>query len=51
VVIVVNDVKVSAFTPKKVKNNYVDAAPVVNNFKDHESSDNFRFRPRRRKNR
>ncbi|MEH7502669.1 hypothetical protein V7152_11735 [Neobacillus drentensis] len=51
VVIVVNDVKVSAFTPKKVKNNYVDAAPVVNNIKDHESSDNFRFRPRRRKNR
>jgi len=38
-------------TPKKVKHNFVDAAPIVNKYNDYESSDNFRFRPRRRKNR
>ncbi|PGY08096.1 hypothetical protein [Bacillus sp. AFS031507] len=48
---VVKEVKVAAVMPKKVKNNFVDAAPVVNTFTDYESSDDFRFRPRRRKNR
>ncbi|MEH7377712.1 hypothetical protein [Neobacillus drentensis] len=48
---VVKEVKVAAVLPKKVKNNFVDAAPVVNTFTDYESSDDFRFRPRRRKNR
>jgi hypothetical protein len=49
--VVVNDVKLAAVTSKKVNNNFVDAGPVANNFNDYESSDNFRFRPRRRKNR
>jgi hypothetical protein len=48
---VVKEVKVAPVMPKKVKNNFVDAAPVVNTFTDYESSDDFRFRPRRRKNR
>jgi uncharacterized protein YoxC len=48
---VVKEVTVAAVMPKKVKNNFVDAAPVVNTFTDYESSDDFRFRPRRRKNR
>jgi hypothetical protein len=47
----VNIVKAAVVPPKKVKNNYVDAAPVVNNLSDNESSGNFRFRPRRRKQR
>ncbi|MEH6957368.1 hypothetical protein [Neobacillus drentensis] len=47
----VNIVKAAVVPPKKVKNNYVDAAPVVNNLNDNESSGNFRFRPRRRKQR
>ncbi|NHC41218.1 hypothetical protein G6549_14755 [Bacillus sp. MM2020_1] len=47
----VNLIKAAVVPPKKVKNNYVDAAPVVNNLIDDESSDNFRFRPRRRKQR
>ncbi|MFB5197332.1 hypothetical protein ACE198_20790 [Neobacillus sp. KR4-4] len=38
-------------TPKKVKYKYIDAAPVVNYYQENESSDNFRFRPRRRRNR
>jgi hypothetical protein len=49
--VVVNDVKLAAVTPQKVTNNFVDAGPVTNNFNDYESGDNFRFRPRRRKNR
>lgn len=48
---VVNKVKVASEPLKKVKNNFIDAAPVGNNFNDYESSDNFRFRPRRRRNR
>lgn len=48
---VVNKVKIAPEPPKKVKNNFIDAAPVGNNFNDYESSDNFRFRPRRRRNR
>lgn len=48
---VVNKVKMAPEPPKKVKNNFIDAGPVGNNFNDYESSDNFRFRPRRRKNR
>ncbi|MGF6949679.1 myosin heavy subunit [Neobacillus sp. B4I6] len=48
---VVKEVKVAPVMPKKVKNNFVDAAPVLNTFTDYESSDDFRFRPRRRKNR
>jgi hypothetical protein len=48
---VVNKVKMAPEPPKKVKNNFIDAAPVGNNFNDYESSDNFRFRPRRRRNR
>lgn len=43
------EIEVPTVTPKKVKNNYVDAAPVVNNFKNNESGDDFRFRPRRRR--
>ena len=45
----VKEVEVAEVTPKKVTNNYVDAAPVVNNYNDNESSDDFQFRPRRRK--
>ena len=43
------EVEVAEVTPKKGKNNYVDAAPVVNNYNDNESSEDFQFRPRRRK--
>jgi hypothetical protein len=35
----------------KVQTDFVDAGPITNNFNDYESSDHFRFRPRRRKNR
>jgi len=45
----VKEVEVAEVTPKKVTNNYVDAAPVVNNYNDNESSDDFQFRLRRRK--
>lgn len=50
-VVVADVVKEVAVTPEKVKNNFVDAAPVVNKYNedDNESGDNFRFRPRRRK--
>jgi outer membrane murein-binding lipoprotein Lpp len=49
--VVANEVDVAVVKPEKVKNKYVDAAPVGNNLNDYESSDNFRFRPRRRKHR
>jgi hypothetical protein len=45
----VKEVEAAADTPKKVKNNYVDAAPIYINLTDIESSDNVHFRPRRRK--
>jgi len=48
---VAKEVEEAPKTPKKVKHNFVDAAPIVNKYNDYESSDNFRFRPRRRKNR
>jgi septation ring formation regulator EzrA len=48
---VANEVEEAPIKPKKVKHNFVDAAPIVNKYNDNESSDNFRFRPRRRKNR
>ncbi|MFP5112002.1 hypothetical protein ACSU64_06435 [Bacillaceae bacterium C204] len=48
---VANKVEEAPKTPKKVKHNFVDAAPIVNKYNDYESSDNFRFRPRRKKNR
>ncbi|MEH7075696.1 hypothetical protein [Neobacillus drentensis] len=48
---VVNEVKVQTDKPANAKNNYVDAAPVVNKYDDTESDDRFRFRPRRRNNR
>ncbi|MEH7745849.1 hypothetical protein V7659_12525, partial [Neobacillus drentensis] len=47
----VNEAEAAIETPKKVKYKYIDAAPVGNNYQEFESSDNFRFRPRRRRNR
>ncbi|WP_026567438.1 hypothetical protein [Bacillus sp. UNC41MFS5] len=47
----VKEVEKAAFTPKKVKNNFIYAAPVVNHYFEPESSDEFRFRPRRRRDR
>ena len=47
----VNEAEVTIETPKKVKYKYIDAAPILNNYQEYESSDNFRFRPRRRRNR
>ena len=36
---------------EKVENPRIDGGPVNNSFNDYESSDHFRFRPRKRKNR
>ncbi|WP_144548162.1 hypothetical protein [Bacillus sp. X1(2014)] len=47
----VNEAEEAIEAPKKVKYRYIDAAPVMNNYQEYESSDNFRFRPRRRRNR
>ncbi|WHY64804.1 hypothetical protein [Neobacillus sp. SuZ13] len=47
----VNEAEEANDTPQKVKYRYIDAAPVVNNYFEPESSDEFRFRPRRRRNR